>query len=334
MNWLEKYRPRTLGDVYGQTYIKEKLLTLVSNVEDGKIEIPHMFFAGEPGLGKTAMAQSFSRDVLGENYDLNFLELNASDERGIDVVRGNIKSFAKGRPLGAAFKILYLSEVDNLTQDAQMALRRTMERWANQCVFIMSCNRPEKVIPAIKDRCMFGTRRFARLKTNEIAGLCDKIADGEGFKFKPGAAMYLGQIIYRRYGGSARKAITILQECSLRKITETPITVENIKEALNVHRHLFTDEFIKTLLKSGKDEALQDKVAAYVDTLYYDKGVDCSTLTRDLFDAVMAKKGIPTNVKKNLAAATGEALYKMSNCDDELLYFKSWLRWIPSMITG
>ena len=328
MNWLEKYRPRTLDDVFGQSYIKEKLLILVNNVQIGKVEIPHMFFAGEPGLGKTAMAQSFSRDILGRGFQMNYLELNASDERGIDVVRGNIKTFAKGRPLGSPFRILYLSEVDNLTQDAQMALRRTMERWANQCVFIMSCNRPEKVIPALKDRCMFGTRRFARLKTNEIAGLCDKISEGEGFKLEPGAAMYLGKVVYRRYGGSARKAIMILQECSLKKVTDTPITKENFKEALNIHKHLFTDEFLKTLFSDGSE----DRVATYVDVLYYDKGVNCITLIRDLFDAVMGSRKVNTVIKKNFAAEVGRTIYEISNCDDELLYFKSWLRYVPSKV--
>ena len=87
MNWLEKYRPRTLSNVFGQSYIKDKLLVIIETAKGGTYEIPHMFFAGEPGLGKTAMAQSFSRDILGEGYQMNFLELNASDERGIDVVR-------------------------------------------------------------------------------------------------------------------------------------------------------------------------------------------------------------------------------------------------------
>lgn len=328
MNWLEKYRPRTLDDVRGQTYIKEKLLVICEAAKVGKYEIPHMFFAGEPGLGKTAMAQSFSRDVLGEGFQMNFLEMNASDERGIDVVRGNIKSFAKGRPLGSPFKILYLSEVDNLTVDAMMALRRTMERWANQCVFIMSCNRPEKVIPALKDRCMFGTRRFARLKAGEIAALCTKISHNEGFVIESDAALYLGKIIHRRHGGSARKAIMILQECSMKKVTDTPITKENFKEALNIHKHLFTDEFLKTLFSDGSEE----KVAIYVDTLYYDKGTNCVTLMRDLFDAVMASKKINTVVKKRFAAEVGRAIYELSNCDDELLYFKSWLRYIPSKV--
>lgn len=328
MNWLEKYRPRTLSNVYGQTYIKEKLQIIIEAVKSGKVEIPHMFFAGEPGLGKTAMAQSFSRDVLGEGYQMNFLELNASDERGIDVVRGQIKSFAQGRPLGSPFKILYLSEVDNLTQDAQMALRRTMERWANQCIFISSCNRPEKVIPALKDRMMFGTRRFARLKPSEIKEMIENIAEKEGILIDEEASSYLGTTIYRRMGGSARKAIMILQECSMKKITGTPITKENVKEALNIHSHLFTDEFLKTLFSDGSE----DKVADYVDILYYDKGVNCVTLIRDLFDAVMAKKGIPTGIKKNFSALVGTAIYEISNCDDELLYFKSWLRYVPSKV--
>jgi replication factor C small subunit len=333
MNWLEKYRPRTLNEVFGQTYIKTKLNAIIEEVKAGKSEIPHLFFAGEPGLGKTALAQAFARDVLGEGYQMNFLEMNASDERGIDTVRGDIKNFAKGRPLGSPFKIIYLSEVDNLTQDAQMALRRTMEKWAHQCIFVMSCNRPEKVIDALKDRCMFGTRRFARLRPEEITALCYKVASGEQIPIESEAADYLGQMIYKRYGGSARKAITVLQECSLRKKTDTPVNKDNVKEALNIHKHLYTDEFLKTLLKSGTDNVLLDKVANFVDKLYYDDGIDCYTLLRDLYDAIIDHPEINIVVKRRFAAEVGDTLYKMSNCDDQILLFKSWLRWVPYVIT-
>ena len=192
----------------------------------------------------------------------------------------------------------------------------------------MSCNRPEKVIPALKDRCMFGTRRFARLKATEIGALCLKIADGEGFGIDDDAALYLAKVIYRRHGGSARKAIMILQECSMKKITDTPVTKENVKEAMNIHRHLFTTEFLRTLFADGSE----DKVADYVDTLYYDKGVDCTTLIRDLFDTVMGSKKIHTSFKKEFSAMVGTAIYEMSNCDDELLYFKSWLRLVPHKV--
>ena len=122
--WIERYRPAKLADMVGQKEIVERLQ---SYVRSGSM--PHLLFTGSAGVGKTTAAVALAREFFGETWHTNFRELNASDERGIDVVRNQIEQFARTSPLeNAAFKILFLDEADALTTDAQAALRRTMEK--------------------------------------------------------------------------------------------------------------------------------------------------------------------------------------------------------------
>ncbi len=147
--WIEKYRPQKLDDIVGQDEIVERLS---SYVKSGNL--PHLLFTGSAGVGKTTAAVTLAREFFKDSWQMNFRELNASDERGIDVVRNQIKQFARTTPLGdATFKILFLDEADALTTDAQAALRRTMESYAQTCRFILSCNYSSKIIDPIQSRC-------------------------------------------------------------------------------------------------------------------------------------------------------------------------------------
>ena len=160
--WTEKYRPQKLSEVVGQKDIVERL---TSYVRSGNL--PHLMFAGPAGTGKTTSALAMAKEMYGESWRDNFIELNASDERGIDVVRGKIKEFARTAPLGgAAFKIIFLDEADALTSDAQAALRRTMERYSRNCRFVLSCNYSSKIIEPIQSRCAIF--RFRPLKAEDI----------------------------------------------------------------------------------------------------------------------------------------------------------------------
>src|SRR3989338_2031560 len=118
--WTEKYRPKTLKEVIGHTGNIERLSSFVSQKN-----LPHCMFTGPAGTGKTSTALALAKDLFGATWKSNFMETNASDERGIDVVRTTIKNFARTRPIDAPFKILFLDECDALTTDAQQALRRT-----------------------------------------------------------------------------------------------------------------------------------------------------------------------------------------------------------------
>ena len=147
--WTEKYRPKKLKEIIGQKPITDRLQKFL--VER---DLPHLLFAGPAGTGKTTAIIAFANELFGDNFQGNFLELNASDQRGIDVIRNRVKSFARTRPLGdVPFKIISLDEADSLTRDAQHALRRTMERYVTSCRFCLICNYSSRIIDPIQSRC-------------------------------------------------------------------------------------------------------------------------------------------------------------------------------------
>lgn len=174
------------------------------------MNLPHLLFSGPPGVGKTATAVSIAKELFCDSWNENFTELNASDERGIDVVRTKIKNFAKTSPIhGAGFKILFLDEADALTSDAQAALRRTMERYTNNCRFILSCNYSSKIIEPIQSRC--AVYRFKFLSDNAIAERISYIASKEGLDINADALNAISYVAQ----GDMRQAINALQAASL-----------------------------------------------------------------------------------------------------------------------
>lgn len=175
--WIEKYRPKRLDDVVGQVEVIKRLKSYVLSRN-----LPHLLLSGPPGVGKTASAVCIARELFGEAWTNNFTELNASDERGIDVVRNKIKNFARTAPLGEAeFKIIFLDEADALTSDAQSALRRTMEKYTATCRFILSCNYSSKIIEPIQSRC--AVYRFKPISSEAIGERIRYIVKAEGYLF-------------------------------------------------------------------------------------------------------------------------------------------------------
>lgn len=199
--WTEKYRPRRLEDVVGQSQVTDKLEAYVRSGN-----IPHLLFTGPAGTGKTTCALALSREFYGDNWLGNYLELNASDERGIDVVRGKIKDFARTAPVGGApFKIIFLDEADALTPDAQAALRRTMEKYSGICRFILSCNYSSKIIDPIQSRCAIF--RFKHISDEDTGRFLGRIISSENVEIDDDALKALVEVAR----GDMRRAVNSLQ---------------------------------------------------------------------------------------------------------------------------
>ena len=202
--WVEKYRPKKLSDVIGQKGIVERLSAYVKTRS-----MPHMLFAGPAGSGKTTCAIALARELYGEQWRDNLIELNASDERGIDIVRGKIKDFARAASIGGSdFKIIFLDEADALTSDAQAALRRTMERYTQTCRFVLSCNYSSKIIDPIQSRC--AVFRFRPLSGSDVKEYLKRICKSERVDITEDGLSAIVELA----AGDLRKATNILQVAS------------------------------------------------------------------------------------------------------------------------
>ena len=202
--WTEKYRPKKLSEVVGQKEITERLEAFVKEKS-----MPHMLFAGSAGIGKTTSAIALAKQLYGDTWHRNFMETNASDERGIQVVRSKIKDFARTKPLGAEFKIIFLDESDALTPEAQQAMRRTMEKYTSTTRFILSCNYSSKLIPPIQSRCAIF--RFRPIGKEDIKKMLEKIAKTEGLTISETAMDAMLSVSE----GDLRQAINVLQSTSI-----------------------------------------------------------------------------------------------------------------------
>ncbi|MFA5236821.1 MAG: replication factor C small subunit [Methanoregula sp.] len=291
--WIEKYRPTKLVDIVGQDEIVERLS---SYVKSGNL--PHLLFTGSAGVGKTTAAVTLAREFFGESWRMNFRELNASDERGIDVVRNQIKEFARTRPAGEeAFKILFLDEADALTTDAQAALRRTMESYAKTCRFILSCNYSSKIIDPIQSRCAI--YRFRPLAPPAIKEEIGRIAANEGLKVTPDAMdamVYIAQ-------GDMRKAINALQGAAIISTTvEAPMVYSITSNA----RPDEIEELLRLALTGEFDGA-----ESLLMHLLHERGIAPNELINQCYRALV-KRAMDRALKVELIDALGEADFRLS----------------------
>ncbi len=202
--WTEKYRPQDFSEIKGQGHIVKRVKAFVEQKN-----MPHQLYAGPAGVGKSTLAIVVAKKLFGMEWRQNFLELNASDERGIDIVRIKVKDFARTKAIGdVPFKIIFLDECDALTREAQQALRRTMENYTKTCRFILSCNYRSKIIDPIQSRC--AVFKFKPLEDKDIKLIIGKISKDEHLEVDEKAEGALVEIA----GGDVRRLENVLQSCA------------------------------------------------------------------------------------------------------------------------
>lgn len=306
--WVEKYRPKTLDEVVGQEEVIQRLKGYVE-----RKNIPHLLFSGPPGTGKTATAIALARDLYGDVWQDNFIEMNASDERGIDVVRHKIKEFARTAPISAPFKIIFLDEADALTADAQAALRRTMEMYSKTCRFILSCNYVSRIIEPIQSRC--AVFKFRPVPKEAMKKRLLEICENEGVEIDEEA---LEALIYVS-GGDFRKAINALQGASA---LGRKITADLIYQITATAKPEEVEKLIETALKGDFMEARE-----FLDRLMIEYGMSGEDIVAQLYREIISSK-LDESLKVVLIDKLGEIDFRLTEGAHERIQLNAYLAYL------
>ncbi len=311
--WTEKYRPATFADIKGQKEIVEKIKAFVTSKN-----MPHLLFSGPAGVGKTTLSLVIAKELFGENWRENTLELNASDERGIDVVRVKVKDFARTKAIGEVpFKLIYLDESDALTREAQQALRRTMENYTKTCRFILSCNYSSKILDPIQSRC--AVFRFKPLSKEEIIAVVNKIAEEEELVISADTKDALFEVC----DGDVRRLENIMQSCA---VMGKGITPELVFSMASVAKPKEVNEVLSLAAKGNFLESRKKLLS-----LMLDYGLSGLDVIRQIQKEIWNLK-LDDKKKVELVDKCGEVEFRMVEGSDEYIQLESFLAFV--MLVG
>tara|TARA_R110000803_G_scaffold107958_6_gene176184 strand:- start:6951 stop:7943 length:993 start_codon:yes stop_codon:yes gene_type:complete len=326
-----------LSDVIGQDHIIKRLQFIVDTLhregDDGGF--PHMMFAGPAGTGKTSAAMALMRSLFGSDWNANFIEMNASDERSINVIRTKVKEFARRGVIGnyqtmdgeirpIPFNIVFLDECDALTLDAQSALRRIMEQYAKTTRFILSCNYPHKLIDPVKDRCAFSDTRFRPIEPTNIKKAIYRIANAEHLTIDDEALERIAEVCR----GSMRKALNILFAC-----TRVPdvATIDDVNDVVSEMSPKATVRLLQSAFEAASAteakaySAITKRMDRQVETLA-EQGFSGADILESVFRAASIDKKMPVGIQRSIFGSIGDALHHASVSQDDILTVKAWLR--------
>jgi len=304
--WTEKYRPNRFEGLLGQEEIVKRVQSLTKS-----LNIPHLLFAGPAGTGKSSLALVIVKELFGASWKENYLELNASDTRGIDVVRQEVKNFARTKSIGQVpFKVIFLDEADALTREAQQALRRTMENFTSTCRFILSCNYSSKIIDPIQSRCAIF--RFKLLERKDIFKKIKEIAEKEKLTVDEKGMIAL----YEASEGDCRRVINLLQATAsispsiTEELVNTIVSSAKPADVKVVLEYALSGDFIKSREKL-LEIMLKESISG-----------------QDIIKAIQKEiwnLQIEPEIKVKLTEKTGEVEFRLVEGSDEFIQLESLL---------
>lgn len=307
--WVEKYRPRQLENVVHQA---ELVAALKKSLESS--DFPNLLFYGPPGTGKTSSIIAFARSMFKSQYESRVLQLNASDDRGIVVIRERLRRFAQINPVKAEgianLKLVILDEADSMTHAAQACLRRTMETYSRTTRFCLICNYVSRIIQPIASRC--SKYRFKPISKELMAERLQYICQVEGVQCHPETLDQLVDVS----DGDLRQAITFLQS-SHRLLGKAPITKDIISEISGYIPQRFINKFIADC----KSKSLE-RVAKYTNELACE-GYATAQFLSQIHDWLLTYSNFSDETLAKVLKLIAVAEYRLNNGSDEwiqLLY--------------